>query len=139
MRNSTRMLIAVVLGCSTPAAALAGPLEDAQAAYDRGDFAETIRILHGAAAQGDSDAQYLLGSMYCFGKGVTQDYAEGLRWLRLSAGHGNGEAEFALGTSYETGKGVAVDNAEALRWYRLAAGHGVKDAADAVARLTNGN
>ncbi len=40
---------------------LAGPLEDADAAYRKQDYTTALRL---AADQGDAGAQFMLGSMY---------------------------------------------------------------------------
>ncbi len=42
-----------------------------------------------AAEQGEAPAQYLLGAMYRFGKGVPQDYAKAYMWLNLVAAAGS--------------------------------------------------
>lgn len=42
----------------------AGPLEDAQAAYERKDYATALRVWRPLAEQGDAQAQYNLGQMY---------------------------------------------------------------------------
>jgi TPR repeat protein len=60
--------INVVLSLAAPVAA--GPWEDAAAAYSRGDYATTLRLLRPLANQGDAGAQYNLGLMYAKGDGV---------------------------------------------------------------------
>jgi len=68
--------------------AVAGPLEDADAAYDRGDYATTLRLLRPLAESGDPKAQFNIGVMYALGQGVQQDYAQTARWLSMSANQG---------------------------------------------------
>ena len=63
MRNFVRasvLLLALVL--SEPV--LAGPLEDANAAYGKEDYATALRLFRPLADQGDADAQFMLGGMY---------------------------------------------------------------------------
>ena len=63
MRNFARsivLLLALVL--SEPV--LAGPLEDANAAYGKEDYATALRLFRPLADQGDADAQFMLGGMY---------------------------------------------------------------------------
>ena len=67
---------AIVLLLSLAAPVAAGPLEDATAAYDRGDYATALRLLRPLADQGDAIAQFNLGLMYDQGQGVPQNYAE---------------------------------------------------------------
>jgi hypothetical protein len=74
-------LVAAVLA----GAALAGPLDDAQAAYNRGDYATALQLIRPLADQGDARAQSILGLMYESGRGVPQDYAEAVKWYRKAA------------------------------------------------------
>jgi uncharacterized protein len=102
----------------------AGPYEDGLAAYERGDYANALKIYRSLAAEGDSTAQNDLGFMYDEGKGVTKDYTEALRWYRLAAAQGHATAQKNLGRMYEEGKGAKQDYAEAIKWYRQAAEQG---------------
>ena len=99
-------------------------LQEAYAARDRGDYADALRILRSLSAQGNTTAQFKLGSMFNGGIGVPQDYVEALRWYRLAATQGNLEAQGQVGAIYNYGNGVPQDYVEALRWYRLAATQG---------------
>ena len=51
----------VVLALVLFGAAAAGPLEDATAAYQRGDYATALRLLRSLADHGDAIAQANLG------------------------------------------------------------------------------
>jgi TPR repeat protein len=44
--------------------AIAGPLEDATAGYQRGDYATALRICRPLAEQGNADAQFNIREMY---------------------------------------------------------------------------
>jgi uncharacterized protein len=107
---------------------LAGPVEDAAAAYKRGDYATAMRLFRPLADDGDASAQVVLGFMYKRGQGVPQDYAAAVRWYRLAAEQGDASAQADLGFMYEMGQGATQDYAEAVRWYRLAADQGVATA-----------
>ncbi len=61
----------------------AGPLEDGEAAYNRGDYATALRLLGPLAEQGNAGAQLHLGQMYAQGEGVAQDYKEATKWCQL--------------------------------------------------------
>ena len=50
--------------------ATAGPLEDGEAAYQKGDYSTALQIFRPLADQGNSDAQADLGVMYTNGHGV---------------------------------------------------------------------
>jgi len=63
MRNVLRVvLLALMLSLSMPA--MAGPSEDAVAAYKRGDYAAALKISLPLANQGNAEAENLLGDMY---------------------------------------------------------------------------
>ena len=54
-------------------AAMAGPLEDARAAYDRGAYGTAMQIFRPLAEHGNVIAQVYLGQMYVNGLGVLRD------------------------------------------------------------------
>jgi TPR repeat protein len=82
MRTLGIALIALLL-C---AQAWAGPFEDGEAAYVRGDYATALRLLRPFADQGDAIAQSVLGVMYAYGDvGVAKDYVQAHKWLDLAA------------------------------------------------------
>ena len=60
--------------------AVAGPLEDAEAAYNRGDYAKTFEILRPLAEQGEVVAQRHVGLFYALGQGVAKNPSEALKW-----------------------------------------------------------
>ena len=109
-------------------AATAGPLVDAVAAYQRGDYATALRLWHPLAEQGDADAQFHLGVMYESGQGVLRNDAEAIKWYRKAAEQDDAVAQFNLGIMYTKGEGVSPNHAEAALWYRLAADHGLAGA-----------
>ena len=114
----TLILIAAVLA-ATPA--LAGPYEDALAAYDRNDLSTAARLYRLAADQGHSQAQISLGMMYAFGRGVTRNAVEAVKWYRLAAAQGELHAHTLLGAMYEAGQGVEGDLQKSYMWFALAA------------------
>lgn len=111
----------VLLGTSD---VMAQTFDEAKAAYKRGDYAIAMEAFRNLAEQGDTRAQFVLGSMYAEGKGVSQDEAEAVRWYRRAGEEGLVGVQLLLGTMYDSGKGVSQDYAEAARWYRLAAEQG---------------
>ena len=119
-----RLFFAVflVVACATVAAA--GPAEEADSAYQRGDYAQAMSLWRPLAAQGNARAQFSLGLMYELGHGVSQDAQAAVKWYRKAAEQGNAEAQFVLGLMYHKGQGVSQDDQEALKWYRRAAMQG---------------
>jgi hypothetical protein len=63
--------ILVLLSIAVPVAA--GPLEDGNAAYKRGDYKTAMRILRPLADQGDGMAEAIVGLMYKNNFGVPLD------------------------------------------------------------------
>jgi len=85
--------IILVLGLATLVEA--GPLEDADAAIKRRDYATALRLIRPLAEQGDANAQYNLGVFYDNGLGVPQDKVHAYMWFNLSAAQGReGAAAF---------------------------------------------
>jgi TPR repeat protein len=110
------------LGLASPLAA--GPLEDGVIAYERGDYATTLRLIRPPADQGNAAAQNILGLMYMLGQGVKQDNATAVIWYRKAADQGFAGAQSDLGSIYNEGIGVKQDYVEAVKWYRKAAEQG---------------
>ncbi len=125
MKQRIKTLLAgCVLALAVFGGASAGPLEDARAAYQRGDYATAMRLLLPLAEQGDAGAQTDLGWMYANGHGVPQDYAQAITWRRKAADQGNATAQFSLGLMYHDGQGAPQDFAQAAMWTRKAADQG---------------
>jgi hypothetical protein len=125
--KSMRLLHAIIatsfllsLGTDT----LAGPIEDADAAYARGDYATALKFYRPLAEAGVYSAQFVLAEMCATGRGVPHDDAEAAKWYRKSAEQGFSFAQFNLATMYAKGEGVPRDDAEAAKWMHLAAEQG---------------
>ena len=134
MRYYTRRFRALAMAVSLTlvairGAAVAGPLDDAEAAYGKSDYATALPLLLLLADQGNATAQYRLGQLYDAGSGVTQDYVQALRWYRLAAEQGIAAAQFGLGTMYENGHSVPQNFVLAHMWFNLSASQGNKEAA----------
>ena len=86
------------------------------------------------AEQGLAAAQYNLGFMYAFGRGVPKNDAEAVKWYRKAADQGDADAQYNLGVMYGNGRGVPENDAEAVKWWLKAADQG-----DANAQYNLGN
>ena len=73
-----RFLLFVALPAGFAVLAHAG-FDDGKAAYDRGDYAKAYKEFKPLAEQGDIVAQFYLGVMYDFGRGVSQDYIQAMK------------------------------------------------------------
>ena len=116
------ILTAVFLCLILPAVALAaGNFQKGFEAHLRGDYAAAIREWGPLAAQGDSAAQFNIGNMFDFGKGVKEDNVQAVYWYNKAAEQDNANAQYALGWMHENGEGVSVDLVKAYTWYKKAA------------------
>jgi TPR repeat protein len=86
----TRLLLFVV-GTASCGPSLAG-VDEGVAALQKADYAAALKEFEPLAARGDSEAQYRLGRMYEFGRGVLVNMPQALIWLRKSAAQENASA-----------------------------------------------
>lgn len=117
------------------ATASADQLKDALAAYNRGDFAVAVRLLHPLADGGNSAAEIRLGQMYWNGQGVEQDFSMAARLYLSAALRGDSEAQVLLGQLYFEGVGVPQNDGEAAKWFRAAAEQDVTSAESILAYM----
>ena len=106
------------LGLTAPAWA---GFDEAEAAYQRGDYATAIGEFFSPTKEGIADAQYNRGVNYERGRGVPQDDAEAVKWYRKAAEQGTARAQHNLGLMYDKGRGVTQDYAQAHMWFNIAA------------------
>ena len=99
----------------------AGNFQKGYEAHLRGDFSAAIKAWGPLAAQGDAAAQFNIGNLFDFGKGVREDNVQAAYWYNKSAEQDNANAQYALGWMYENGEGVKKDLVKALLWYKKAA------------------
>jgi TPR repeat protein len=93
-------------------------MEDAQISAKGGDIEKAIRIWKEFANQGNSDAQWRLGSCYISGNGVDQDDKKAIELYKKSATQGNGDAQAALGACYIDGVGVSKDTEKGMEFLK---------------------
>lgn len=93
-------------------------------AYLNGDYQTALESWRPMAEGGHATAQYCLGNMYYWGKGVPKDRRQAAQWLRRAAEQGHPAAQLDLGNAYRWGEGVEQDLSEAARWWRTAAEKG---------------
>ena len=98
--------------------------DDAETAFNQGDYVTAFQGLKKLAEQGDANAQLNLGVMYDNGLGVTQDYKEAVKWYSKAAEQGHASAQNTMGVAYDYGQGVIQNYIQAHAWYNLAASQG---------------
>jgi predicted aspartyl protease len=132
LRGLTITMLTMLTLVVSNGVAFAGPFEDAEAAYNRSDYATALRLMMPLAEQGNAHAQSYTGFMYANGQGVRRNHKEAVKWYRLAAEQGDVQGESNLGRVYANGLGVPKDYDEAAKWYRLAAAQGNATAQNAL-------
>jgi uncharacterized protein len=104
-----------------PVAAIAGPMEDGDAAYHRKDYAAAMRHWKPLAAAHNAAALVDLAILYYSGLGVVRDYHLAYVYLSEASDLGDPQADYLLAALYRDGTGVERDQAKALALFRKAA------------------
>ena len=78
-------------------------------AYEAEQYEDAYRIMHALAKAGDANAQFNLGFLYTWGRGVRQDDGKVINWYRCAAEQGDAEAQLTVGTIL-----LANDNEQTL-------------------------
>lgn len=103
-------------------------MEDAAAAYARGEYVKARELWEDLAQKGDARAMNNLGVLFDRGQGVPEDPAEALRWFKQAAENGHGPGMSNYGRMLEQGRGTARDAVQAAHWFQQAADRNVADA-----------
>jgi TPR repeat protein len=81
-----------------------------------------------ASEHNSPTAQFEVGNLYRFGRGVDQDMNVAVSWYEKAAVQGNSDAMYALGQVYWTGEGLERKIDAAIGYYRDAYLNGRNDA-----------
>ena len=84
--------------------------------HDEGDMSCAAKNFRKAAELGHAVAQYNLGLMTLYGRGISKSAEEAAKLFEQSAKGGYPYAQGILGHMYKQGKGVKQDNIEACAW-----------------------
>jgi len=115
MKPHILLALVLIAWCAVPAWA---GMEEANAAYERGDRATALRECQPLAEEGNRAAQMLLGRLYFEGHGIPQDVVQAEMWLILAAMSGDPTAETLrnyVARDYMTD--AQVGEAARLAWY----------------------
>lgn len=118
-----RLLLAVSV-CLLAASPAAADYETGVLAYDQGRFDEANKAFRTLAEKGHAGAEFMLGAIYFYGKGVVRDDALAAIWFHKAAIKGNPHAQLAFGSLHVRGIGVRQDLIEAYKWLTVAANSG---------------
>lgn len=118
---SSLLLVAAIGGMPVLAQSLEVRMRTAAGAYERKDFALALSIWKPLAAEGNAEAETLLGAMYWQGEGVPRDHAEASRLYLAAAEQGYARAQNNIGFMYGFGEGIPPhDDVQAYKWISLA-------------------
>jgi uncharacterized protein len=92
-----RAIAALIVALNVTTPVIAGPLEDADAAERRDDYATAIPIYRMLAEKGVVTAYNRLGYLYYIGVGVKQDWLESAKWYGKALEAGDESAAGSLG------------------------------------------
>ena len=92
--------------------------------YDKGDFAKAFDAFKKAADEGDARADFELGVMYLYGRGIPLDDNSAFNSFAKAAENGNLGGVFMLGRMYIEGIGTEQDKDKAIAIYAKAADAG---------------
>ena len=105
------------------------PYSQAVKAYDQGAFRQAFLSFRELAQMGHGGAEFMLGVMYFYGRGVERDQGVASIWFYKSARQGNPAAQLAFGSMFIRGVGVSPDPVQAYKWLLLARMSGFEDIA----------
>ena len=118
----------LILALALSSAVWAGDYEDGQAAFDKKNYTLAVSKFKKVAAQGDVEAQYMLGVVYNLmyenNLSVKKNKAEAIKWYTKAAEQGHADAQNDLGVMYQDGLGKEQNYAEALKWHTKSAEQG---------------
>lgn len=80
--------------------------------------------LFNSAQNGLADAQYKLGLIFEYGRGVTKDDAAAHSWYNKAAMQHHPDALYRLAILHDNGWGISADKQKALQLYKAAAQNG---------------
>ncbi len=99
----------------------AATLAEAVATLENGDYARAATLLEPLARDGNSVAQFRLGSLHSLGQGVPADQRLAAAWFEKASAGGHHEATVTLANMYLSGLGVPRDEHRALALFEQAA------------------
>lgn len=115
--KATCVLVLLLCG-TTQAADKRDTLEPVRTAIRLKQFSQAATLLQTSASHGDAQAQYLLGTLYRSGLGVTEDAKLAREWITQAAEQGHADAAYALAAMLASD---AAPRSEIDHWLQVAA------------------
>ncbi len=110
------LLLVVLLSISVQA----GSLMQAQKALETNDFEKAIKILKTLVKKNDPQAQFEMGILYFYAKGVEVDYEKAFSLFVKSANQNYANAQITLASKYCMGDHIKKDLTKCAYWADLA-------------------
>jgi serine/threonine protein kinase len=98
-------------------------LDKAKTLFTKKDNKAAVELLRKLAANGNAEAQMLLGNAYFRGTGIDKNHEEALYWYRKAAKQGYAQAQTNLGVMHKFGWGTKKNTTKAVKWFHKAARH----------------
>jgi TPR repeat protein len=111
-------------------------IKEAKVFIQNANYNEALLLLQPLADRNNSEAQYLLGSLYYNGSGVGADIEKAAELFVSSAGDNNSDAQLKLGLIYMEGIGVAKSLPKSRFWLEQASDNNHPSAPSALASLS---
>ncbi len=89
-------------------------------AYQNQNYPQAFKLLSSEAKGGDSESQYLLGTLYLDGLGASPSTPKAVAWLERAVALKHAEAARSLGKLYISGMGVPMDVDKGIHYFELA-------------------
>lgn len=118
-------ILAIALTFLALAAPARADFQSAVVDYDRGRYDAALEEFTSLAEGGHAGAEFMLGAMYFYGKGVTPNHKLAAIWFYKAATKGNPSAQLAFGSLHIRGIGVRQDLVNAYAWLTIAANNGI--------------
>ena len=93
-------------------------------AFNNGDYVTAMKEWKPLAEKGMVDAQFNIGWMYHYGKGVKRNYKTAVKWYQLAAEQGHAVSQHRLALMYQNGIGITRDYKAAVKFYKKASNQG---------------
>lgn len=119
-----RSLLIITVCLSFSLSASAQDFDKGMDALKRHDFETALREWQPLAALGHANAQYQIGTLHEYSRGVPQSDAEAVENYTSAAKQGHAAAQYRLGILYDNGWGVVENDFVAVQWYGMAAESG---------------
>jgi TPR repeat protein len=92
--------------------------------YNKGNYEKAVHNLVKSAEEGNTDAEWDLGCLYCYGDGVAEDDETAVYWFTKAAEEGGSDYQYNLAWLYYEGDGLNQDYEKAYYWFSEAATRG---------------